>query len=127
MMKTSSTLIGLGAASLLGVALAAGAAHAATGALSAADAPGQVLQVTGVGPASAQASATAITNAKGLSGATTARATTAPPTPRATTPSSVRQVARPAPQMLPAHHEVMHSGETTHSWAGLSGSTGTMR
>ena len=147
MVKTSSTLIGLGAASLLGVALAAGAAHAATGALSAADAPGQVLQVTGVGPASAQASATAIANAnananakanakananaEGLSGATTARATTAPPTPgaagRATAPSSVRQVARPAPQMLPAYHEVMHSGEMTHGWTGLNGTTSTMR
>ncbi len=133
MMKTSDTLIGLGAASLLGVALAAGAAHAATGALSTADAPGQVLQVTGVGPASARASATAIANANaaGLSGATTARATTAPPTPRATAlataPSSVRQVARPDPQMLPPYHDVMHSGETAHSWNGLNGATSTMR
>ena len=131
MMKTSDTLIGLGAASLLGVALAAGAAHAATGALSAADAPGQVLQVTGVGPASARASATANantnTNAEGLSGATTARATTATPTPRATAPSSVRQVARPDPQMLPPYHEVMHSGETAHSWNDLNGTTSTMR
>jgi hypothetical protein len=133
MMKTSTKLIAFGAASLLGVALAVGAAHAATGALSAADAPGQVLQVTGVGPASAQANAPAIANAKanakGLSGATAAHPTPAPPTPRAAThataPSSVRQVARPAPQMLPAYH--MHSGETAHSWTGMNGSTGTMR
>ena len=135
MMKTSTKLIAFGAASLLGVVLAAGSAHATTWALSAADAPGQVLQVTGVGPASVQASATAIANAKahakGLSAATAARPTTAPPTPRtathATAPSSVRQVARPAPQMLPAYHEAMHSGETTHSWTGMNGSTGTMR
>jgi len=135
MMKISTKLAALGAASLLGFVLAAGAAHAATGALSVADAPGQVLQVSGVGPSSAQARATAIANAKanskGLSGATTARARTAPPAPRATThataPSSVRQVARPAPQMLPAYHEVMHSGETTHDWSGMNGYSGTMR
>jgi len=133
MMKISTKLAALGAASLLGFALAAGAAHAATGALSVADAPGQVLQVSGVGPSSAQARATAIAkaNSKGLSGATTARARTAPPAPRATThataPSSVRQVARPAPQMLPAYHEVMHSGETTHDWSGMNGYSGTMR
>ena len=135
MMKTSTRLAALGAASLLGFALAAGAAHAATGALSVADAPGQVLQVSGVGPSSAQASATAIANAKasaqGLSGATTARASTAPPASRATTHatahSSVRQVARPAPRMLPAYHEVIHSGETTHSWSGMNGYSGSMR
>jgi len=135
MMKKSSKLIAFGAASLLGVALAAGSAHATTWALSAADAPGQVLQVTGVGPASVQASATARANAKahakGLSAATAARPTTAPPTPRTAThapaPTSVRQVARPAPQMLPAYHDAMHSGETTHSWTGMNGSTGTMR
>ena len=135
MTKTSTKLAALGAASLLGFALAASAAHAATGALSVADAPGKALQVSGVGPSSAQASATALANAranaKGLAGATTARARTAPPAPRATThataPSSVRQVARPAPQMLPAYHEVMHSGETTHSWSGMNGYTGTKR
>ena len=121
MMKTSTKLLATGVASLLGVALAAAGVNAAAGALTAADAPGQVLQVTGVEPASAQASAPAKAdvNAKGPSGATTARATTAPPTARATThtattQATVRQVARPAPQMLPGYHEVMHSGETAH-------------
>ena len=135
MMNTSTKLITFGAASLLGVALAAGAAHAATWSTSAADAPGQVLHVTGVGPASAQstatATATATPNAKALSGATAARATTVPPTPRGAThakaPSSVRQVARPAPQMLPAYHEVMHSGETAHGSTNLNGASGAMR
>jgi len=59
MMKTSTKLFATGAASLLGVALAAGGAHAATGALSAADAPGQVLKVRGVAPAAAHANDTA--------------------------------------------------------------------
>jgi len=49
MMKTSTKLIVTGAASLLGIALATGAAYAATGSLTAADAPGRVLQVIGVG------------------------------------------------------------------------------
>ena len=118
MMKTSTKLLATGVASLLGVALAAAGVNAAAGALTAADAPGQVLQVSGVGPASAQASAPAKANvnakAKSLSAATTARATTAPPTARATTQATVHQVARPAPQMLPGYHEVMHSGETAH-------------
>jgi len=134
MMKTSTKLLATGVASLLGVALAAGGVNAAAGALTAADTPGQVLQVSGVGPGSAQASAPAKAdlNAKGPSGATPARATTAPPTTRATTPATttqtaVRQVARPAPQMLPGYHEPMHSGETAHSWTGMNGSTGTMR
>jgi hypothetical protein len=133
MMKTSTKLAALGVTSLLGVALAAGAAHAATGALSVADEPGQVLQVTGVAAASAQASATAMAsakaNAKGLPVATTARARTAPPAARAAThapaPSSVRQVARPAPQMLPAYHQVMHSGDP--GWSGMTGYSGMMR
>lgn len=126
MMKTSTKLLATGVASLLGVTLAAGGVNAAAGALTAADAPGQVLQVSGVGPASAQsnAPAKADANAKSPSGATTARATTAPPTARATThatttqatttQATVHQVARPAPQMLPGYHEVTHSGETAH-------------
>jgi len=132
MTKPSTKLLATGVASLLGVALAAGGVNAAAGALTAADAPGQVLQVSGVGPGSAQASAPAKANAKGPSGATTARATTAPPAARATTPATttqaaVRQVARPAPQMLPGYHDPMHSAETAHSWTGMNGSTGTMR
>src|ERR1035437_2976297 len=121
MMKTSTKLLATGVASLLGIAFAAAGVNVAAGALTAADAPGQVLQVSGVGPASAQASAPAKAdvNAKSPSGATTARATTAPPaarakTPATTTQTAVRQVARPAPQMLPGYHDVMHSGEMAH-------------
>lgn len=62
-MKSSTKLITTAAASILGVALAGGAAYAATGSLTVADAPGQVLKVSGVGPASAHASETAETNA----------------------------------------------------------------
>lgn len=100
MMKTSTKLFATGAASLLGVALFAGGAHAATGALSGADSPGQVLQVSGVVPASTQASATAPTHAN-----TTAKgASTSSPAPASH--STVGQVARPAAQTLPAYHAV---------------------
>ncbi|MHA6668343.1 hypothetical protein ACX3O0_05690 [Homoserinimonas sp. A447] len=72
MLKSSTKLITTAAASILGVALAGGAAYAATGSLTVADAPGQVLKVSGVGPASAHASETAMANAdanaKGLFG-----------------------------------------------------------
>src|SRR5665811_541146 len=111
MMKTSTKLFATGAASLLGIALVAGGAHAATGALSAADAPGQVLQVSGVVPASTQASATAKANAKGLFGSPAAparakakSASTSSPAPARH--STVGQVARPAAQTLPAYHAV---------------------
>lgn len=118
MMKTSTKLFATGAASLLGIALVAGGAHAATGALSAADAPGQVLQVSGVVPASTQASATAKananTNAKGLFGSPAAparakakSASTSSPAPARH--STVGQVARPAAQTLPAYHAVAPS------------------
>src|SRR5665647_1598660 len=107
MMKTSTKLFATGAASLLGVALVAGGAHAATGALSAADSPGQVLQVSGVVPASTQAN----TNAKGLFGSPAAPArakaegaSTSSPAPARH--SAVGQVARPAAQTLPAYHAV---------------------
>ena len=53
MTKTSSRLSVTVAASMLGIALAAASgAYAATGALTTRDAPGQVLQVSGVVPAS---------------------------------------------------------------------------
>ena len=111
-MKTSTKLIATGAASVLGLALAVGGAQAASGSLTVHDAPGHVVQVSGVVPVSAQASPTATAhanhNAKGLSGATvahpTARATTHATT-HVTMHAAVRQVARPAPQPLPAHHE----------------------
>jgi hypothetical protein len=66
-MKKSTKLIMTGAASLLGVALAAGGAYATTG-LS--DAPGQLLKISGIAPASSHANQNALdhanANAKGL-------------------------------------------------------------
>ena len=149
MMNTSTKLTVAGAATLLGASLFAGGAYAATG-LSAANAPGRVLQVSGVAPAAAHASTVAVAhanaNAKGLFGATAAPVAAqaavppaaqavvppaaqaaVPPAAHVTMRATVRQVARPAPQMLPAYHGVMHSGETTHSWTDMHGSTGMMR
>lgn len=75
MLNKSTKLIMTGAASILGVALAAGGAWAATGSLTVSDAPGQVLKVDGVGPASLHANETATLNAnenaKGLFGTNT--------------------------------------------------------
>ena len=125
MMKTSTKLKVAGVASVLGVVLAASGAYAATGSLTSRDAPGQVLQVSGVGPASGHASATAIAHAnpkaKGLFGATPAHAkakahanaratvhlSSAAAMPMAAGHSSVGQVVRQAPQPLPANHAVM--------------------
>jgi hypothetical protein len=71
-MKKSTKLIMTGAASLLGVALAAGGAYATTG-LSVSDAPGQLLKISGIAPAS-NANQNALDhankNAKGLFGVT---------------------------------------------------------
>ena len=115
MIKPSSKLFTTGAASLLGVALVAGGAHAATAALSSADSPGQVLQVSGVVPASTQASATASahanTNAKGLFGSPAAPARAKAEGASTSSPAPARhgavgQVARPAAQTLPAYHAV---------------------
>lgn len=127
-MKTSTKLIVTGAASVLGVALAVGGASAATGLLSVANAPGHVLQVSGVAPASAHASVTATTHAnpndKGLFGDPAEHATphaTTHATPHATTHatamprSGVSQVAPPAAQSLPMHHAEVHSPEPVHS------------
>src|SRR5665647_126037 len=82
-MKASTKVIMTAAASLLGVALITGGAYAATGSLASLDTPGQVLPVSGVGPASEHASDTAKLHAnehaKGLFGSTaTATATPAP-------------------------------------------------
>jgi hypothetical protein len=131
-MKTSTKLIATGAASVLGVALAVGGASAATGSLSVANAPGHVLQVSGVAPASAHASGTDPThanpNAKGLSGDMAEHATphaTTHATPHATTHatamprSGVSQVAPPAAQSLPMHHAEVPSPEPAHSAPGM--------
>jgi hypothetical protein len=114
MTKTSTKLGMAAAASMLGVALAASGAYAATGALTTRDTPGQVLQVSGVGPASDQAKPTAHANAKVRSVAKPPRAkarVTVPPVaatmPMAAGHSAVGQVARPAPQTLPAYHTAM--------------------
>lgn len=122
MMKTSTKVIATGAASVLGVALAAGGAFAATGSLNTADAPGQVLQVTGVGPAAGHASDTAKAhanaNARGLFGTTPTSArdkALSHPTsmPIAAGHRSVSQVVRPAPKTLPAYHAVMPSSHAS--------------
>jgi len=131
MMKTSTKLKVAGVASVLGVVLAASGAYAATGSLTSRDGQGQVLQVSGVGPASVHASATATAHAnlkaKGLFGATPAHAkakaranarahanaratvhlSSAAAMPMAAGHSSVGQVVRQAPQPLPANHAVM--------------------
>lgn len=123
MMKASTKLGMTAVAGLLGVALATGGAYAATGALSAADAPGHVLKVSGVAPAAVHASDTARLhandNAKFLRGTTPAAAkatglarTTA--MSGAANHSSVGQVARAAAQALPAYHPVMRSTMAAH-------------
>jgi hypothetical protein len=129
MMKISTKVVVAGAASLLGVAMVAGGAYAATGSPTAADGPGRVLQVSGAGPAAAHASTTAVahanTNARGLSGANAAHPS-AQDVAHATTPVRTHVMMRSAPQMLPANHAVMHSS-APHSSAGMSGSAGMMR
>lgn len=74
-MNKTSKLIVSGAAGILGVVLAAGGAYAVGGTLTISDAPGQVLQVDGVGPASDhasdQAELHANEHAKGIFGTST--------------------------------------------------------
>jgi hypothetical protein len=120
MMKTSTKLSVAAAASVLGVALAATGAYAATGALTTRDAPGQVLQVSGVGPASDHATPTAHANTDLPSVAKPphAKAHDTVPAVATTMPMAaghrvVSQVARPTPQTLPAYHPAMQ--QTTAS------------
>jgi hypothetical protein len=134
MMKTSTKLTVAGAATLLGASLFAGGAYAATG-LSAGNAPGRVLQVSGVAPAAAHASTVAVahanTNAKGVLGTTAAPAAraTAHPAARAashvtthvTMHATVRQVARPAAQQVPAHHPGTPTCGSDHGDTGMHG------
>jgi hypothetical protein len=114
MMKKSTKLSVAVAASMLGAALAASGAYAATGALTTRDTPGHVLQVSGVGPASDQASPTAGARAKLPSVAKPphAKARVRVPSVATTMPMAaghgvVGQVARPAAQTLPAYHPAM--------------------
>jgi hypothetical protein len=114
MMKTSTRLSVSVAASALGVALAAGGAYAATGALTTRDSPGQVLQVSGVAPASDHVTPRVPADAKVPSVAKPPHTKARVPAPSvaATMPMAaghrvVGQVARPAPQTLPAYHPAM--------------------
>jgi hypothetical protein len=132
-MKTSTKLIVTGAASLLGVALAVGGASAATGSLSVANAPGHVLQVGGVVPASAlvtqhateHATTPATTHAttRATTQATTRARTQA--TTGATTCATgmpcggVSQVAPPPAQSVPMHHAEVPSSGPAHSGPGM--------
>src|SRR5450759_713584 len=120
MMKTSTKLSVAAAASVLGAALAAGGAYAATGALTTRDAPGQVLQVSGVGPETIHATPTVPAKAKLPSVAKPphAKARVTVPSVATTMPMAaghrvVGQVTRPAPQTLPADHPA--SPQTTAS------------
>lgn len=130
MTKISTKVILTGAATMLGVAMVAGGAHAAAGSMTAADAPDRVVQVSDVGPAAAHANTNAMENAntKGLFGATAAH-----PAEKATTHAAahvaihatVRQVARPAAQHEPVRHAVTSTSGTEHGYADMHGSTGT--
>src|ERR1019366_9967679 len=101
--------------------------------MAARDTPGKVLQVGGVGPASAQSNATGAAHANPIAGLSKA-AVARPPahtTTHAVTHSRVSQVARPAARPLPAHHAEMPCGtdhgslcQPAHSSTGMSGSTG---
>ena len=97
-MVVSTRLTVAAAASLFGVALAGVGVIAGIGSFTSADAPGQVLQVSGVGPVSANPIATAKPSATATTDAT--------PRPLATvtTQSGVGQVAPPAAQPLPSYH-----------------------
>jgi hypothetical protein len=131
-MKKSTKLIMTGAASLLGVALAAGGAYATSG-LSVSDAPGQLLKISGIAPASAHANQNALDhaneNAKGLFGSTpdatadadvssdTSAESDADASADATTPAEVTPVA---PRDAAANASTVKGNETGQSvsaWA----------
>ncbi len=99
-MIISTKLILTAATSLLGIALAAGGLLLGMGVLTAADDPGQVLQVSGVGPVSATSGARARPPATATTHATT------PAAPPAAPRSTVGQVAPPAAQTLPSYRAV---------------------
>lgn len=103
----STRLIVAAAASLFGVALAGVGVISGIGSFTSADAPGQVLQVSGVGPVSAKPSATVKPSATATTDAT--------PRPLATvtTQSGVGQVAPPAAQPLPSYHPARPGPKTS--------------
>lgn len=118
-MRTSTKVGVIGGASLLGVVLAFGAGSAAAGSLTTRDAPGQVLQVSGVEQAAGSASPTVQAPARATVKAP-ARATVKGPsvaTAKSSTAGTccVALVPQPAPQTLPTHHaEVPQSGSGHH-------------
>ena len=130
-MKSSTKLITTAAASILGVALAGGAAYAATGSLTVADAPGQVLKVSGVGPASAHASGTAEANAdanaKGLFGSDVAAETEAGVEAEATVDAdaTVDPTAAPVEPRVAAEDastvKGSETGQSVSAWAHTNG------
>ena len=119
MLNKSTKLIMTGAASILGVALAAGCAWAATGSLTVSDAPGQVLKVDGVGPASLHASETATLhaneNAKGLFGTNTEA--TVEGEQDATTDDTVAPVAPQDASKDASTVKGSETGEEVSAWA----------
>ena len=133
-MMTSTRVGVIGGASLLGVVLAFGAGSAAAGSLTTRDAPGQVLQVSGVEQAAGSAGATvkapAGATVKAPAGATVkapARATVKGPsvaTAKSSTAGTccVALVPLAAPQTLPTHHTVMPQSESGHHVTSQSGS-----
>ena len=125
-MRTSTKLSVIGGASLLGIALAVGGASAAVGSLTTADAPGQVLQLSGVELASGHASATATARASATATARANPSAKAPSVatakPRTAGTCCVAQVPRPAPQTLPTHHPEMPWSGTDHYVTSPSGS-----
>lgn len=119
MREIPGRVILIGAATLLGVVVVASGGYAVHGSLAMTDAPGQVLQVRGVGLGSAapSPSATAQASPRATGLAATATATTSPAAAQAAAvaQSGVNQVAPPAAQMLPRHREQLHSPEPAHS------------
>jgi hypothetical protein len=120
-MKKSTKLIMTGAASLLGVALATGGAYAASGSLTASDAPGQVLKVSGVGPASTHASDTAKAhanaNAKGLFGTTATASPSATASERNTPAPTVSPVAPSVASKNASTVKGNQTGKSIEAWA----------
>ncbi|MEO8519075.1 MAG: hypothetical protein ABI438_07810 [Dermatophilaceae bacterium] len=118
MREIPGRVILIGAATLLGVVVVASGGYAVHGSLAMTDAPGQVLQVRGVGLGSAAPSPSATAQASPrATGPATATATTSPAAAQAAAvaQSGVNQVAPPAAQMLPRHREQLHSPEPAHS------------
>ena len=140
-MITITKLVVSGAASLFGVALVAGGALPSTAALTIDNAPGQVLQVSGVGPNSAypsvtvKAPATATTLATHDATHDATHGATHGCVGQVATRSCVGQVGPPAAQPLPAYHaattspkasvqpaapqRVHHSPEPAHNSPGM--------